>query len=69
MRASKAARAAPRDADGGPWKVFGVATLNACETSLAEALRQAENLAALVGTIDPALIAGLAFALLGGPRH
>jgi hypothetical protein len=49
--------------------VFGVATLNACETSLAEALRQAGNLAGLVSTMDPALVAGLAFVLLGGPRE
>jgi hypothetical protein len=69
MCASKTARAAPRDAHGDPQKIEQLPGRLDFKNSLAEALRQAENLAALVGTIDPALVAGLAFVLLGGPRQ
>jgi hypothetical protein len=59
MRASKSTRAAPPDADSAPQKIELLAGQLDFKNLLAEALRQAENLAALVGTIDPALVAGL----------
>jgi hypothetical protein len=69
MRAPKAARAAPAKAGGDPQQFEQLAGRLDFKNSLAEALRQAENLAALVGTIDPALVAGLTFVLIGGPRQ
>jgi hypothetical protein len=32
-------------------------------------IEQAKNLAALIASIDPAHVAGLAFVLIGGPRQ
>jgi hypothetical protein len=69
MCAPNVARAAPPNADGDPQKIEQLPGRLDFKNSLAEALRQAENLAALVGTIDPVLVAGLAFVLLGGPRQ
>ncbi|MGO9427595.1 hypothetical protein [Rhodoblastus sp.] len=69
MASSHTARVAPRDAHGDPQKIEQLAGRLDFKHSVAEALRKAENLAALVGEMDPALVAGLAFALLGGPRQ
>ncbi|MGC1860562.1 MAG: hypothetical protein WA733_05405 [Methylocystis sp.] len=68
MRAPNAARAAPASG-GDPRKIEQLAGRLNFKDSLADALQQAKSLAALVGTIDPALVAGLAFALLAGPRQ
>ncbi len=67
MRASKATRAAPPDADGDPQKIELLAGQLDFKNSLAEALRQAENLAALVGAIDPAQLIALSAFVSGGP--
>jgi hypothetical protein len=69
MRAPNAATAAPRDERGDPRKFEPLARRLEFKNVLAAALRQAENLAALMGGIDPALVAGLLFALMGGPRR
>lgn len=39
------------------------------KNSLVATVRRAESLCALIGAIDPALVVGLAFALIGGPRQ
>jgi hypothetical protein len=64
MRAPNAARAAPREAHGDPQKTEQLPGRLDFKNSLADVLQQVGNLAGLVSAMDPALVAGLAFALL-----
>jgi hypothetical protein len=67
--APNAARAAPARAGGDPQKTEQLPGRLDFKNSLADVLQQVRNLVGLVSAMDPALVAGLAFALLGGARQ
>jgi len=69
MRPAKAAGGLPAKADGEPQKNEWLPRRLVLKKILVPVKLQAKNLAALAGVFDPAHVAGLLFALIGGPRQ